>query len=225
MQAMAMTASARTDALRFSNRALLLLKVSAFVVMVFDHLDMFGFTSWGVHSTVGRAVFPIFGAVFAYNLGRMSEASLLRVMCRLLALAFVSQASYWYLQGQLLPINIMATLGLSAFFFWSVERTFVPGIVLALALSMTVDYLAFGVVPVVFMAYAFQRGRFAAALSIMAFAVALTPINGNLWALLALPLILLASEVRGDAPRLRWLFWAGYPVHLALLAIVRAATV
>ena len=52
---------------------------------------------------------------------------------------------------------------------------------------------------------------------------ALFYINKNLWALAALPLFVLASRVDLPVPRLRWVFYAFYPLHLAGIWLVRNA--
>ena len=44
-----------------------------------------------------------------------------------------------------------------------------------------------------------------------------------LWALAALPLFVLASRVDVPVPRLRWVFYAFYPLHLAGIWLVRNA--
>ena len=46
-------------------------------------------------------------------------------------------------------------------------------------------------------------------------------INRNLWALAALPVLFLASRVDVRVPRLRWAFYAYYPLHLAALWLIR----
>ena len=46
-------------------------------------------------------------------------------------------------------------------------------------------------------------------------------INRNLWALAALPVLFLASRVDVRVPRLRWAFYAYYPLHLASLWLIR----
>ena len=49
------------------------------------------------------------------------------------------------------------------------------------------------------------------------FTASLVMVNFNLWALAAVPLILLATRVELRVPRLRWLFYALYPIHLTVL--------
>ena len=50
--------------------------------------------------------------------------------------------------------------------------------------------------------------------------VALEWINGNAWALFAVPVIYLATRVSWSVPRLPWAFYALYPAHLAVLAVM-----
>ena len=45
-------------------------------------------------------------------------------------------------------------------------------------------------------------------------------INGNLWALAAVPLILAARQVKLNVPRVRLGFYVYYPVHLAVLWVL-----
>ena len=60
----------------------------------------------------------------------------------------------------------------------------------------------------------------AAAVAVLACA-ALWFVNRNLWALAALPVLFLASRVDVRLPRLRWAFYAYYPLHLAALWLIR----
>lgn len=49
------------------------------------------------------------------------------------------------------------------------------------------------------------------------FAGLLFPINGSWWALLAVPLVWASTLIDMPAPRWKWLFYAVYPAHLAVL--------
>jgi hypothetical protein len=51
---------------------------------------------------------------------------------------------------------------------------------------------------------------------------ALSPINQNLWALSALPLILTAPRMEISMPRFPLLFYTYYPVHLGVLFVLSA---
>lgn len=58
------------------------------------------------------------------------------------------------------------------------------------------------------------------ALALTALAV-LWFINSNLWVLAAVPVIVAASLVDLRMPRLRWVFYAYYPLHLFALCLIR----
>jgi hypothetical protein len=48
--------------------------------------------------------------------------------------------------------------------------------------------------------------------------------NGNAWALMVLPLIAVAGGVHLQPPRSKWLFYAFYSAHLAILLLVNETT-
>jgi len=50
-------------------------------------------------------------------------------------------------------------------------------------------------------------------------------INGNHWALLSVPAVVLLAGAGFELPRLKWLFYWYYPLHLALLWIIRETAV
>lgn len=212
------------QAVRFDPAALLLLKLLAFGLMVADHADMFLGSGEGVHAFAGRMVYPIFGVLFAYNLARCDLPALGRSVSRLLLLALLSQPLYAYLQGGFLPLNIMATLWASAVLYAAVafRRTAPVFLVSALACCVLADYSAWGVLGVVFVALAFRAGEpWRIWMAITGFVASLGLTNGTQWALVALPGLWLASRIHlGDAPRLKWLFWGGYPLHLLMLAVL-----
>ena len=66
-----------------------------------------------------------------------------------------------------------------------------------------------------------KRPTWAAAAVALLACAALWFINRNLWALASLPLLLVASRVDLPMPRLRWAFYAYYPLHLAALWLIR----
>ena len=46
-------------------------------------------------------------------------------------------------------------------------------------------------------------------------------VNGNFWALASLPIFLAVVQFDLTVPRLRWVFYAYYPLHLTSLWLVR----
>jgi hypothetical protein len=218
-------ASARSDALALSPAALLFLKVSAFVLMLADHVDWLLGSGHGPHASIGRIVFPIFGVVLAYNMARTDSGKLLRTVApRLAFLGLWSQLPYAFLQGGFLPLNILFTLAAAVAVFAVIDRGHsVLGLLLACCAGLFVDYAWIGVLGVVCVAFAFRNGgEWRAWCGIVGFSLSLTAINGNLWAILAVPVIwIVASCAQGDAPRMKWLFWFGYPAHLLVLSAAR----
>lgn len=210
--------------LTFDPAALLAMKILAFAWMVLDHIDLFFNQGQGIHATLGRLVFPLFGVVFAYNLARMTREKIADAGVRLVCIGALSQILYAYLQGAPLPFNVLWTLSLAAMAYVAVrDRSAALGVI-ALVASFVVDYATWGVLGVAFLALAFRSGeawRIHAALGGFVLSLGLT--NGTQWALLALPLVYLAMWIRpGEAPRMKWLFYVGYPAHLALLAMLKA---
>jgi hypothetical protein len=211
--------------LRYDNMTLLVLKLTAFLVMILDHVDLFFSGGHGFHAGMGRLVFPVFGCLLAYNMARTDAGKLLRsVAPRLLLLGLGSQGFYAVLQGAWVPLNILFTLAAASAVYALCERS---AWWLALGVlvwsGFWVDYGWWGVAGVVLLAQAFRSGEvWRVWLALVGFCLALTLTNGNTYALIAAPLLLLALLWRsGDAPRYKWLFLAGYPVHLAALVVVK----
>lgn len=219
--------STRTDALTFSPAALLYLKVAAFVLMVADHADWLLGTGQGAHASIGRLVFPIFGTVLAYNMARTDRGKLLETVApRLALIGLIAQIPYTYLQGGVVPLNIMFTLAAAVSVFAAFDRgNALAGIAMASVAGLFVDYAWYGIAGVVVTAAAFRtQTEWREVLAIFGFSLALTAINGHTFALLAVPLIYLVAKLgQGDAPRLKRLFWIGYPVHLVVLAAIKFA--
>jgi hypothetical protein len=60
-----------------------------------------------------------------------------------------------------------------------------------------------------------------AAVTALLSCAALWFINGNWWALAAVPVVLIVSRVDVTMPRLRWAFYIYYPLHLVALWLIR----
>ena len=208
-----------------SDAGLLFLKLAAFALMVVDHADWFLFDgSLGLNATVGRAVAPAFALVLAMNLQRVHgfrhEA---RILARMVAVGVLAHVPYAFLQGHLLPLNIMFTLALAVAIIslWRSGQWLLP-VVLFVFVSPAVDYAWCGVGAVVAAYWLIWRG-YGIWNAAIAAAGLLTIWNGSLWSFLVLPLVYGAQLLQGRAPRLKWLFYVGYPVHLVALALFAAA--
>lgn len=211
----------------FSDHAALALKVYAIAFMVLDHIDtgLYG-GALGLHATVGRTVFPVFAILLAFNLARARDPMHLiqSVAPRMALVGAVAHPFAMALWGADVALNVMFTLSASVLVVGMIRVGWrlAPACVFVVA-GLFVDYGWFGIAALVMCWFAFSRGTFSIWLHGVCVAAILLPINGNWWALLAVPLLAAASEwVQGRAPRAKWLFYAFYPAHLAVLAVIHA---
>ncbi len=204
------------------------LKWLGLVLMALDHVNKYLLGGeWPVLYMLGRLVMPIFGFVLAYNLARphaLAYGVHARVMKRLFifgALAtppFVGLVGWW-------PLNILFMLLLATALIWLLEQdrwlARLAAAVLFLFAGAFVEFWWFGAAYCV-AAWAYCRhpslGR---ALLLCLATLSLSVVNRNLGALGALPLFWTAPHVEISLCRSRWLYYAFYPGHLALIYLVK----
>lgn len=212
------------DAGVLSDRAVLHLKVFAIVAMVLDHVDtglLGGAAGW--HQTIGRVVFPIFALLLGMNLARIRDNDKLLVSLapRMAIFGLLAAVPYVYVYGWL-PLNIMFTLAASVLIVALIRQ---GSVVLAASVcvfaGLFVDYNWCGLAAVVGSWWAIRQGAPLGAVAVYVGAV-LLPVNGNAWALLAAPLIVMGGFIEGAAPRAKWMFYVFYPVHIAVIALVKS---
>lgn len=211
---------------RFDSGALSVLKWLGLVLMTVDHIDAFLYQR-ELATQLGRLVFPIFGFVLAYNLARpvVDEAARARLLRRLLvigllALPFHAQLATHF--GGWWPLNIMATFAAVVAIVDRLERGDWPmAIAIFLGAGAVVEYWWPGLAFCLACWWLYRTsatgpdvaGRLVAVVGACA---ALVLANGSHTALVALPVIVLASGLHVRVPRLQWAFYAYYPAHLAL---------
>jgi hypothetical protein len=200
------------------------LKWLALVLMTLDHINTFLYDrAFPALYDLGRIAMPVFGFVLACNLARpgaLENGVHLRVMKRLALFGLLATPPFVAMVGWL-PFNIMFTLLLAAAVMWLMEQGGQPRIIAAAMLfiagSPLVEFSWFGVLYCLAAWVACKRPGVVAFLSWTAAAASLYMTNGNFWAVAAIPLILAISHARVHMPRLRYVFYGYYPVHLALL--------
>ena len=175
---------------------------------------------------LGRMVMPLFGFVLMANLARRGafQAGMhLRVMRRLAVFALLATPAFVRLVGWW-PLNILVTLGLATLIVWILERGGAVARVAALIAFLIGGALVEFWWPALLCclgAWGFARRPDGVTLLLWALATAsLAIVNGNFSALAALPLILGARHVDIPLRRCRWVFYAYYPAHLSLIAVV-----
>ncbi|WP_265645679.1 TraX family protein [Verminephrobacter aporrectodeae] len=207
------------------------LKWLALALMTGDHVNKYLFNATlPVLFEAGRLALPIFVFVLACNLARPGDVpgryrrSMLRlgVFGALATLPFMALgglcAGFW-------PLNVMFMLLVLTATACLLERTGAlpwvgAGAVFVLGGSLVEYCWPAVVLGLAVWSYAKRPTWTAAALALLACA-ALRVFNGNLWAMAALPLLALATRVDLRLPRLRWAFYAYYPLHLAALWMIR----
>lgn len=212
------------------------LKWLAVLLMTGDHVAKVSFGGYlPVVSELGRVAFPLFALVMAYNLAQPA-ADLAKSVRRLALWAVIAQPAHCLVFGYWLPLNVLASFALAASVVWAIRAgRWWAVVALAGPLPLIVDYQWSGIAIVVaaygwFRAHGkrmhwllgcgeFRRSRLYLVLPIWVWiSMALLCLyNGNLWALLALPLMQL-GEVSWRVPRTRWAFYGYYVGHLAVLA-------
>lgn len=179
---------------------------------------------------LGRMVMPLFGFVLMFNLARpgaFETGAHLRVMRRLAVFALLATPAFVHLVGWW-PLNILATLFLATLIVWLLEQ---GG---GAARSMALMAFLMGGALVEFWwpallcclgAWGFARRPNGLTMLLWALGTAsLAIVNSNFSALAALPLIFAARHVEIPLHRCRWVFYAYYPAHLSLIAVVLKPT-
>lgn len=204
------------------------IKWLALLLMVLDHVN-----KYVLHNAVpalfaaGRLSFPLFAFVLAFNLARPGVAGGAggrRLFKRLILFGAIASLPFVALGGLgwgWWPLNIMATFALAVGVIQLVEPggkgRFALAVLLFVVGGAFVEFWWAGVALTLAAWRYCQRPSWTALLVWIAAHASLFVINHNWYALAALPFIYGASAVRLSVPRLRWFFYAFYPLHLALL--------
>lgn len=207
--------------LRFTTGTIEALKWLALACMVVDHVNLVLFDrelgAWA--DVLGRIAFPIFALVFGYNLARPG-ANPLRLAKRLAMFGALVTPLY-LLTIDTFPLNVFFTFAVAAVLVQAFESDSLGTVVVALLVALLVDYGPTGVALVAGGYVIARHGltRFTG-LALVVTLYALSWSNGNAWALLALPLVAIATRLDVAVPRLRWAFYAAYPAHLVAIALL-----
>lgn len=204
------------------------LKWLALSLMLVDHVNKFLFKgTLPAAFEIGRLVVPLFGFVLAYNLARpsTSQDTYLRTARRLAAFGLLASPMYgamveWW------SFNIMFTLLVAVIAMWLLNRGgWRDQLAAAAVVAVGGAFVEFWWPAVLscLAAWAFCKKPSLNRLALWTIAVAsLGLVNHNLWALAALPVIFLAQPIKIRIPRLKWLFYATYPAHLAVLFVLQS---
>ncbi len=208
------------------------MKWLALILMTGDHINKYLFNeTLPFLFETGRMAMPLFVFVLAYNLARpgiYKSGAYLRIMTRLTIFGLLATPAFIALGGLLdgwWPLNIMFALLIITATLYVIEYRTVGGYATAAVVFLVGSaFVEFWWPAVLFGLavwwYCKRPGLMPLTLALESLA-SLWFVNGNLWALAAVPVILLLSRIDLRMPRLRWAFYGYYPIHLAALWLIR----
>lgn len=205
------------------------LKWLALILMTGDHINKYLYNNTlPLLYQAGRLAMPVFIFILAYNLarpGQYTRGTYLHVMVRLAVFGAIACIPYIALNHVLSgwwPLNILITLLVLTATLYLIERDNLAAaaVVFVVGGSITEFWWPSVTFGVAVWAYCKQPHWIYAATALLACA-ALYFINGNGWALAAIPVVLCASQLAFPVPRLRWIFYIYYPLHLYVLWLIR----
>lgn len=213
---------------RISNGTLEALKWFALVLMTLDHVNKYLFAhKLPFAFQAGRLAMPIFVFVLAYNLARPGAFAAglhMRTGKRLAAYGLLACIPYMSLGTVLAgwwPLNILFTLLAATAVFGLVDhggKLQGIGAVAVFALGGAVVEYWWPALAFALACWHYCKAPTRKRLVWLVVATAaLGLVNQNLWALAALPFLLVAPRVELSMPRMRHLFYVYYPAHLAVL--------
>ncbi len=204
-----------------------LLGILAVVFMIIDHMGVVFFPNTVWMRVVGRIALPLFA--WGIAVGAQHTRNIARYALRLLALMLISQVFYMgALNHTWEKLNIFATLFLGLVAIWGLKekKEWMTAAALLTTQFVSMDYGFQGVLCILLFWLLLDK-PLALSICYAAFCIVWGAGGRIIWetqffavrlqtsALLALPLILWPTSTRLKTPR--WLMYAMYPGHLAIL--------
>lgn len=234
-----MDMQARQDFLYFqrlsiSDGTIEALKWLALLAMTCSHINyaLFPSNQLPVLIEFGCIAFPLFGFVLAYNLARpnaLQHGAYQRAIIKMLLFGVIATPFYIlatpiFVTGWL-PLNMLFTLATATGIVALIEQGQLIHVMLAIALFLLGSAFVNGYW--VCTGYCVAAWYFCKKPSALSFALWLVSTLGlsliypTFWGLAAIPVIMITTKVDFKLPRLRWIFYAYYPLHFAVLLIIR----
>ena len=206
-----------------TNMSTTALKIIACISMLIDHVGLVFFPGQLIFRLVGRLAFPLF--CYCMTVGMVYTRSIRKYLTRLLLFAFISQLVYMFAfwpefkTGEIARLNIFFTLFLSLLAVWAFKEKKYWLFVLAAALSVIFDfdYSAMGIVLMLI----FYLCRNKVALGAALFVVSFIPYCYYNPLIAVITALLIFADIDIKISISKWFFYAFYPAHLLVIAILR----
>ncbi len=235
VQRAAVALNSRLPSLVISDGTIESLKWLALMAMTLDHVNHVIFNSQlPMMSEFGRIAMPLFGLVLAYNFARpetLQKGIYFRAMSRMAFFGLLATPFYIgaFEKASWMPLNIMFTLLLATGIIYLIDKGGLYRELLAIALfilgGMFVEYAWLGLgYCLTAWYYCNKPGIWRLFIWIIS-AAGLYYANLSQWALVAFPIIFIATKIDFKLPRLRMAFYIYYPLHLAILLVIKMLTV
>lgn len=211
-----------------------LLKWIAIITMTIDHIGAVLYPELVVLRWIGRLAFPLFA--YLLMLGLESTRNVRTYFVRLLLFALISQIPFFLAIGKL-PFdmfNIFFTLSFGLVFVYFFRKgqavAFIP---LLISFVVPIDYGVYGIAVIGCMYFLIENQRLGVILLVLLNMLFLFPPSSQILSLAAIPLILLhkngfltIKKIKNDEkfriPLWRkYFFYIYYPLHLALLYLIK----
>ena len=225
----------RLPSLIVSDGAIEAVKWLALVLMTLDHVNKYLFAEkLPFIFECGRLTMPLFAFALAYNLARpgtMEKGGYIRTMKRMMLSGLLATPAFIGLGGLIAgwwPLNIMFALLIMTATTYLLDRGTINSYIIAILVFIiggsSVEFWWPGItIGIAAWSYCKKPNLFSIIILIAAL-TAMRIINGNYWALAALPVALSACFVSLNVPRLKMIFYIYYPLHLSVLWIAKAVT-
>jgi hypothetical protein len=211
-----------------------LLKWIAIATMAVDHVGAVLYPELTVLRMIGRLAFPLFAYLLV--LGIESTRNICNYFVRLFVFAFISQVPFFLALGfePFGYFNIFFTLSSGLAFVYFFKKTSPIAIVPALvSFVLPFDYGIYGIAMIGCMQILKEDTKFGVAALVLLNTLFLVPWNIQFLSLSALPLVLLhktgylkiekkTTEKVSYPIWRKYFFYIFYPLHLALLYIIKA---
>lgn len=202
------------------------LKLIAITAMLIDHVGAALFPQYPILRIIGRIAFPIF--CFLLVEGFLHTHDVIRYIRRMGMFALISEIPFDLLfYGKILDgmhQNVFFTLFLGLIMLYYLTKQYPPFmnflmvvLFMLLAEFLRTDYSSMGLL-IILCFWVFRRKKVWMCLSVAAVNIFLQGYI-QVFAVLALPFILLYNGEQG--PRMKYVFYLFYPLHLLLLFVIR----